>query len=444
MTRREQLEQARAQLAGNMEALTAAAEAENRALTDEEQANFDKFSADFDKTEKQISNLDRTEKVKATISAPLPRQIAPEMSATQPSAPGPTSSTGAHPITGRQVNLGHAHHGFEKGFGEYLIKVRDASMGRTDPRLLVNAVTTWAGESVGADGGFALPPAFTQGIMSLVAAEDSFIRALNPFPTQSDIITVPKDEDAPWSTTAITAAKTSEGTAITASKPVVNQLKVPLYGIKALVHVDEKSLRDMTFLAAYVERKMGEKIRYRVENYVLNGTGENEPLGILKAPGLNTLTKNDSTTTSFGPTDLMNLDALTIGMGGNFWIAHHTALAPMRVVKSGTGGYPLYTMDFRNSPNGGLLGAPIYRSAMAQTFGTAGDLIRVNADGYFLAFEAAGAQNASTIAFAFDQNLQSFRSTLYMGGAPTLNSTVTLPDGSTKVSNLTVLSSTRT
>ncbi len=439
MDRKEQLTQYLAQMVSELEALTAAAAAGNRALTDEEQAKFDTAKANAEKTKKELQNLADLEALKAIM--PAPRLVKPEHSdPTAAAKPAPARS----PITGEQVNLGFPNHGFEKGFGEFLNATRAAVIsGKVDPRLMVNAVTTWAGETVGADGGFALPPQFVQGIMSLVAAEDSFIRALNAYPTSSDIITIPKDEDAPWSTTAITAQKTAEATAITASKPSIGQLKVPMYGIKALVHVDEKSLRDMAFLAAYVERKMGEKIRWKVENYAMNGTGENEPLGILNAPGLLALSDVNSTATVLGAEDVMNMEALSLMGPGGFWIAHPTVLQQVRTLKSGSGGFPLYTSDFKQNPGGGLLGYPLYKAFSSKPLNTTGDILFVKPDGYFLAFEQGGPMNATTISFAFDQNLQSFRSTLYMGGAPTLAAKVLLPDATTYVSNLVALAGSR-
>lgn len=434
MNRKEQLAQRLAQISGDMAALTAAAEAENRALTAEEQAQFDNASNDFATTEKEIANLNRVEEIAARLGAAQPR-VAQPMDAVTTSPPVPRQGHAA--ITGQVVAHNYANHGFTKGMGEYLMKVREVSTsGRVDPRLMVNAVTTWAGESVGADGGYALPPQFVQGIMSLVMPEDSFLRALNPIPTQSDIITVPVDEDAPWSTSAVTATKVGEGVAIPPSKVAVKPLKVVMYGVKSLVHVDEKSLRDMAFLSAYIQRKMGEKIRWKVENYVMNGTGENEPLGILNAPGLYAITDTNSTATVIGAEDIALCEASCFNGSTKFWISHPLVKAQIRTLKSGSGGYPLYTTDFSQGPKSGLLGYPLYTSEAAKPLNTTGDILCMCSDGYILAFEASGPQNDTTIAFAFDQNLQSFRSTLYMGGAPTLSAKVLRADGTNYASNI--------
>jgi HK97 family phage major capsid protein len=438
MTHIESLRAKLAQVAGDMAALTAAVQAENRGMNEEENKKFQALDVEYGQLEASIKNFERVEAVAAAQSQPAPRQVQPEMSTVSTTgAPrqGAMSSTG--PITGSVVAHGYANHGFAKGEGEFYLAVRNAAIsGRVDPRLMVNAVTTWGGETVGADGGYALPPQFVNGIMSLVMPEDSFLRALNPIPTQSDLITIPVDEDAPWSAAAITANKTAEGVAITASKPSIKPVKVVMYGVKSLVHVDEKSLRDMAFLAAYVQRKMGEKIRWKVENYVLNGTGENEPLGMLNAPGLYAVTDTNSTATVIGAEDIALCEASCFSSPGKFWITHPLVKAQIRTLKLGSTGYPVYTTDFSQGAKSGLLGYPLYTSEAAKPLNTTGDILCVCPDGYFLAFEAAGPQNANTIAFAFDQNLQSFRSTLYMGGAPSLSAKVLRADGTNYASNI--------
>jgi HK97 family phage major capsid protein len=436
MTRMEQLSQQAAQIDGDIRAIEAAVAAENRIATPDETTKVNGLNAQFDSITAEIANLKKTEARAAALAQPMPRITEPSPNGATNMPPPPVS--GDRPaITGHVVAHSFENHGFTKGSGEFFLAVRNAfTGGRHDPRLMVNAVTTWAGETVGADGGYALPPQFVSGIMSLVMPEDSFLRAMNPIPTQSDIITVPVDEDAPWSTAAITAAKTAEAAAITGSKPVVKQLKVVMYGIKSLVHVDEKSLRDMSFLSAYISRKMAEKIRWKVENYVMNGTGENEPLGIIKAPGLNAITDINSTASVIGAEDIALCDASCFSSPGKFWICHPLVKAQIRTLKSGSGGYPLYTTDFSQGPKSGLLGYPLYTSEASPALNTTGDILCMCPDGYILAFEASGPRNDTTIAFAFDQNLQSFRSTLYMGGAPTLSAKVLRADGTNYASNI--------
>lgn len=425
MNKIQQLRQKLAALAGDMDAIAAAAEADSRDMTDEERQRFDASDEAFKATESEIARLERLEQVHermASVPRPAVEPPLPPGGATDGTQPGRPGVSGGEPVV-----RNHANRGFDRGVGQFLMAVRDAAYGRMDPRL---AVTTWSGEQVGADGGFGLPPQFIQGIMSLVLANDSFLRALVPFPTEADLITIPVDEDAPWASDGVQANKTAEGAPITASKIKAKQPKVVMHKVASLVHVDEKSLRDMSFLGAFVQRKMAEKIRWKCEKYVMSGTGENEPLGLLNAPGRRILSDAETTSTSTALTadDVGLMEASALSGPGGFWVAHPLVKNRVRFIKNGD--TPLYTTDLRNgAPVDQMLGYPAFTSEAAKPYNTEGDLLFVKPDGFFLAFESGGPRNDTTIAFAFDQNLQSFRSTLYMGCTPLLSAPVLRADG---------------
>ncbi len=439
MDRKEQLAQLLAQLGGNMEVLTAAAAAGNRALTDEEQGQFDKFSADFTRTEKEIANIDRVEATKAKLAAPQPRVVQPEMTSTSTTGapqPGATTITG-----GGLVAHNHANHGFTKGFGEYLMSVREQKVtGYRDPRLMVNSVSTFGGIGVGSDGGFASPPQFAAGILETVKAKESFVNALGSVQTSSSLLVVPTDEDAPWHTAGVTAAKTGEGAAITASKNVVKQVKIVMHAIKALVHVSEESLSDIPFLASFVQNKMATKLRWKCENYCVNGTGEDEPLGMLNSAALLSLADDSySNATLIAPETIFKMKASLLEAAGAFWIVNPIVQPQVWALKSdATAGYPLYTPDMTKAPGGLLLGLPVYVSEACKNLNTQGDIILVSPSGFICAFNG-GVQTASTIGFAFDQDLQSFRATMRMGCAPTLSTTVLRADGVNYAAHLVAL-----
>lgn len=442
MTKIENLRARQAQLAGSMDAILAAAEAENRNTSPEDQTNFDALDAEFAQNKAEIARLERAEQIRNEMAAPAARTVAPSNVASIPTVPGASYSPASG---GTPVAHNFANHGFTKGFGEYLMSVRTAAThNKVDPRLLVNAVTTFGGESVGADGGFAVPTQFAAGIMSQVMAEDSFIQALNPIQTNSNMLVVPTDEDAPWGSTGISAAKTAEGAAITASKPAVKKTTVVMHSVKSLVHVSEESLSDIPFLASYVQNKMGEKIRWKMENYCVNGTGLDEPLGILNAPGLLTLSDLASTASAIAAEDIFNMKASALKGPGAFWLVNPTVLPMIWALKSdATAGYPLYTPDMRNSPEGSLLGLPMYSSEACSIFNAAGDIFLVVPSGYILAMNG-GVNTATTIGFAFDQQLQSFRASVRMGGAPTLQAKIArAASGSSYVSNLVCLQASR-
>lgn len=432
MDRKEQLSQLLAQLSGNMEALTTSAAADSRALTDEEQAKFDSYSAEFDRAEREIANIDKVEATKAKISAPQPRVAQPMdlYAGTQSATPAPHA--GRPSVTGGDlVAAGFGNHGFKKGLGEFLVKVREAKLtGSVDERLKIKALTTWSGETVGADGGYALPPDFNKGIWDLAIPPESFVNAMSAVQTNSNLLQVPYDADPPWGTSGVTAAKTAEGGSITASKLALKRLNVVIHSIKSLVHVSEESLSDIPFLASYVQNKMAEKLRWKVENYLVNGTGEDEPLGFLNAGCLLSYTDVASTASVFGAVDMYAMQAQALPGAGAFWLASPTALPALASINTGTGGVQLLNPDLRSAPGQTLLGRPLYFSEACAALGTLGDLLYVVPSGYVLAFNGS-VRTSSTIAFAFDVDAQSFKATIRMGGAPVLDAKITRAVGGT-------------
>ena len=408
-------------LADQLLAIGAAAEAEGRGMTPEELGNF----TVVDQRLKALSveaGKERAADALAAASYTPPPRVDPGGVPTATPIPqtGRTSYSGGTPVAHR-----FAHGGFTQGPGEFLAAVYSRSVsGVADPRLRpLNAITTFGGEMVGADGGFALPEQFAAGIMSAILAEDSFVQALNPIPASSNMIVVPINENPSWSTSGITAAQTAEGAAITASKPAIKQVKIAMHSVKSLVHVSDESLGDMPFLAEFVMREMAEHLRFQVENYIVNGTGEDEPLGFLNAPATYALTDVNSTASAIGAADVFAMKAALLPGSGAFWIVNPTVLPAIWGLKSdATNGYPLFAPDMKVAPEGMLLGLPIYRSEACPILNVTGDIMLVQPRGYILAMR--GIKSASTIAFAFDQDLQSFRSTLRIGGAPVLSAKV--------------------
>lgn len=433
MSRMETLTQQAAQIDGDIRSIQAAVEAENRVSTPEELTKVAELNAQFDVVSKEIEQLKQTEARAAVLSQPAPRVTKPmdSVSTTAQPVAGATSISGGTPVAHNYGN-----HGFKSGVGEFLVKVREAKLtGRTDPRLMVNAVTTFGGEGVGADGAFALPPDFVRTIMDSVMPQESFLRAMNPVNTNSTTLVVPVNENPAWGSSGITSAKTAEGAAITASKPALKEVRVTLYKAASLVHVSEEALSDIPFLASWVMTQMGDHLRYQLENWVINGTGEGEPLGIRNANALIALADVDSDATTIGAGQVLSMEASLLPGNGAFFVGSPTVLPAIATMKTGSAGFPLFQPDMTVATKQAILGRPFYRSEACPVLNTAGDLILVQPSGYMLALKAGGVQTATTVGFAFDQDLQSFRATLRVGGAPLLSAKVTRANGSTYASH---------
>ena len=188
--------------------------------------------------------------------------------------------------------------------------------------------------------------------------------------------------------------------------------------------VSEEALADIPFLSSWVMDQMGQHLRYQLENWVINGSGEGEPLGILNAACTIALTDADSTASAIGAVDVLTMEASLLPGSGAFWVGNPTVFPAIASMKTGAAGYPLFQPDMTVASKQALLGRAFYRSEVCPVLNTTGDLILIQPSGYILATKAGGVQTATTVGFAFDQDMSSFRATLRAGGSPLLSAKV--------------------
>lgn len=431
-TRTEQLRNRLAEIATETQAIEAGSR--GRDLSAQELAQIGLLSNEFTQTEARIQLADADERA----SAPQPSKTAPapvngygQASYTPPPARGVTT------IANGPSN---ATNGFRSLAG-WLGAVRNAASGQIDGRLVQNAVTTYGGEGGpgGETGGFAVPPQFAASITELVLSESTVVGALNPLPCDTNMLVLPVDESTPHGTTGIQAGWYGEGAAITPSAPNLKQVTVNLFKASAFVHLSDELLEDSPAIGAHVARVMAAKANALLEEAVVAGNGQAKPLGFLSAPSLVTQAKSATGSTAITATDLGNMVGRLIpgAFASAFWVVHSSVLAKLWGITVGQ--MPVVTQDYTKSPYGTLLGRPIYVSEFAKDYNTVGDIMLVSPAGYALAVKAGGARFASSIHFAFDQGLQSFRLTMRVGGTPMLSAPTTRKNGSDTQSHLIAL-----
>ena len=227
-----------AAITADAKAIEASAAAAGRAeFTTDETTKLTELHAAFQATEAQIALHERNAQIENASAAPQPTK-------TQPSPVGPTTSTPAFAGARVQaISATHQNHGFTKGIGEFFGAVKMAAMGRVDQRLL-NAVTTYGGEAIGPDGGFAVPPDYRASIVEAWGEDDNLIRLFSPISTASNMLTLVTDETTPHSTSGITGSWTDEAGTITATKPVLKQVNIPLRKVSSLVHLSDEMTED--------------------------------------------------------------------------------------------------------------------------------------------------------------------------------------------------------
>lgn len=451
----EQLKERMAELVAKAQGIRDLAATANRDLTVDEAAELDACLAAFDAADADLKRLEGVAAMEARSSAPAPRQtVSDPINGTGSQAAAP-AATPARMTVPRQAAdpIARQRYGFHS-FGEFCSTVRAAAtQGSVDPRL-TNAATTYGSEGVGADGGFAVPPEWKSSIMALVLGEDSLLGMTDQNPVSSNSMTFPSDETTPWqSSGGILAYWDSEAGTMTQSKPALKEVTVKLHKLTALVPVTDELLADAPAMGSYVQRKAGEKLQFKVNDAIVNGTGAGMPLGIMNAPCLVTVSKISSQVA-----DTFHAKNAVAMMGRmparNFrnavWLINQDLITQIPAlgfpVTDGTttnvGAGAIYTAPgamANGSPYGALWGRPIIATEACAPIGDLGDVILADLSQYLTVTKSGGVQSDVSIHLYFDTNTTAFRFVLRMNGQPWLSSAIARKSGSNTLSHFVTL-----
>jgi HK97 family phage major capsid protein len=330
-------------------------------------------------------------------------------------------------------------------FGEFASAVvragRDGS--RPDGRLLIGAAApgTTANEAAGADGGFLIPPQYSQDLYILSLQEGSLMPLTDNTEVTSNSMVFPKTEQTPWGTNGIRAYWQGEAASAIASKPVLGLATLRLKKLMALVPTTDELLDDANALTTYLPEKVALSIRWKTNESILFGAGNGVPIGAISSGATVTVAKETGQATqTLLPQNLAKMiSRLPTGSFANaVWIVNNDVLPALFTLTLGN--YPIYIPTglpvggLQVSPYGTLLGRPVFVSQHANTFSAQGDILLVDLKYYQTITKAGGLQTATSMHLYFDADLTAFRTTFRMDGQSKLNSPITPAKGSATMS----------
>ena len=369
---------------------------------------------------------------------------------------GVTLPEGATVTVGADRRELDASHGF-KHFGQFLGAVRGASLhpSARDERLNIGAAaTTYANESTGADGGFLVPPQYATEIMTVIESNDPLLARCRQIPVAGNAFVMPVSEETAHGTTGVQSYWDNEAATITQTKPAFKNIEIKLNRLTALVPVTEEALEDSAALGAWVNQVAGEKMSFKVTDAILNGLGTGQPLGILKAACLVTVSKETSqaANTVLAENVLKMYSRMPVASRARaVWLVHSDveALLPGMVVpvknvagteNVGGGGGPIYMPPggLSGSQYGTLLGRPIVPCEASPALSAAGDITLADFSQY-IAITKGAVKADQSMHFYFDQNMRAFRFVLRVGGQPWLSAAIARKSGSSTLSHFVAL-----
>lgn len=336
-------------------------------------------------------------------------------------------------------------HGFP-GFGEFCQAVRHAgTKGKIDQRLDFSAAapTTYGGEGVGQDGGFLVPPQFSEDIFQLMLDEDSILTDVDDTPISGNSMVFPKDETTPWGTDGVRAYYQSEATTATQTKPKIQPSIMRLKKLFALVPITDELLDDAGAIEAYLKQKVATSINWKASDAIFNGDGAGLPQGFLNSNSLVVQAKDTGQATkTISALNVANMFArLPSSSNRAQWFITPDAYPSLLTLQIGN--YPIFippTVGIPGAPEGMLLGRPIRRSQHCAAFSSQGDLILADLKWYrTVTKRGRGIQTDVSMHLYFDADATAFRAIYRHDGQPKIYNPITQNKGSNTLSPFVAL-----
>ncbi len=318
-------------------------------------------------------------------------------------------------------------------FGEQLHAIYNAAKperSAMDARLFNGA--SGAGESVPSDGGFLVQSDFAAGLLKLTYETGILAARCKKIPISSGANGVKinaldddsRDNGARWG--GIQAFWTGEADELTASKPKFRRMELTLKKLAGLCYTTDELLSDTMALESVIAQGFAEEFGFKMDDVILNGTGTNQPLGILKSNGLVTVAKETDQADKITVDNITKMWARCWGRSRNnsAWYINQELEPYLYALKIGDAPVYIPAGGLSASPYGSIFGRPVIPIEQCPGVGEKGDIILADLSQYLLV-DKGGINAASSIhvRFLYDENV--FRFTYRVDGQPIWNAPIT-------------------
>lgn len=341
------------------------------------------------------------------------------------------------------------------GFGEFLGAVIGAANPNVpEPDLRLFAGPTGMSQAVPADGGFLVPPQFSQLIWDGLNADPNNLLAMTDnYTVEGESLTFNANAETSRATGSrwggVQAYWINEADQITKSKPKFRQVRVEPQQLAVLIYLTDKLLNNSpTALEQYVSRAAIEEIGFLAGDAIVNGTGAGQPKGIMASGCLVTVNKESSqanTTVLKANINKMWARLHPRSRANAVWLCNVDVEpqfddfnTPVKNV-AGTENVGGFGTQVYNGEKNTLKGRPIVFTEFNATLGTTGDIILADMKGYLSGTRGAGIQSAMSIHTRFEYLEQAFRFVFEVDGQPWLASALTPYKGSNTLTTFVAL-----
>lgn len=397
------------------------AEAEDRFLSEEEQKDIDKYEEEIRAWDESIG---RAEKLLA---------IEPEDRSTEKPEVKPT------PAKDNEKRFA--------SFGEQLMAAYRAAMpgGKVDERLSTRAASG-LNETTPSDGGFLVQQDFVTELLKRTYETGILASKVKKIPISTNangmkINAIDEDSRANGSRWGgVQTYWEGEADELTASKPKFRQMELSLKKLTGLCYATDELLQDAAALEAVIRQAFAEEFGFKIDDAILSGSGEGEPLGILNSGAIVTVAKEASQTETITVENLIKMwNRLWSRSRANaVWYINQELEPYLYTLKIGDKPVYIPAGGLSEKPYGTLFGRPVVPIEQCSAAGEVGDIILADI-GQYLLIDKGGIKSASSIhvRFLYDENV--FRFIYRVDGKPIWTKPLTPYKGSATVSPFVTL-----
>lgn len=317
---------------------------------------------------------------------------------------------------------------------EFFEKYANFSDFLTDVPKITNALS----EGTLADGGATVPEEYRAELLML-ALEDAMVRSrATIIPMNSASVRIPAIRDASHATSVFggvqgswlnEAANLSSGGAGT-TQPTFQQVMLTARKLTGFTIAANELLMDSALsLEALIMTLFAKALAYFEDDAFISGVGAGQPLGILNADAMVSVTKETgqpAATINYQNIVKAFSRMLPQSLNRAVWYCGPDAfpeLAQM-ALNVGTGGAPVWISNIQNGAPASIFGRPLIITEKAQALGTAGDLVFADMS-YYLIGDRQSLQMTASQHYAFATDQMAWRFVQRVDGRPWIQTALT-------------------
>lgn len=373
------------------------------------------------------------------------KTIMDQLKAEPPSNPAPVSVTNPAEVKSRPEGF--------KSLGEQLDAVRRAMTPgySIDRRLAEQKAISGMSETVSEDGGYLVQTDFATELLRRTydtGILTSRVRHL-PIGANANGIAI----NAVSETSRATGSRwggvqvywREEAGTVTNKQPAFRRMKLELNSLMGLCYATDELLADATALGSVIQQAFAEEFAFTLDDAIIRGSGNGQPLGILNSGGYVSVAKEAGqlADTIYWENVLKMWSRLWSRSRTNaVWFVHQDTLPQLATMAQvvGVGGVPVYlpATGAAAQPYSTLFGRPVIEIEQADTVGDQGDIMLLDLSQYLM-IEKGGLEAAQSIHVRFLYAENTFRFILRTDGQPIWQSPLTLFNSSTTVAPFVLL-----